>query len=55
MRSEETVLMCDESATELNSELQYSEQNEIQLRNLTYEILYSLIVQIEVRFQDFES
>jgi hypothetical protein len=53
MRKEETISICCKSAMELNSELQYSEKNIIDLKTLTYEILDSIIVQIEVRFKDF--
>ncbi|XP_060846373.1 zinc finger MYM-type protein 1-like [Rhopalosiphum padi] len=47
MRKEETISICCKSAMELNSELQYSEKNIIDLKTLTYEILDSIIVQIE--------
>lgn len=38
---------------ELNSKLQYSEKNKIDLKTLTSEILDFIIVQIEIRFKDF--
>lgn len=53
MRNEETVSLCCKSAIDLNNELQYLEQNKIDFKNLTYKILHSLTVQIEIRFKDF--
>jgi len=43
MRKEEVRSICCKSAMELNSELQYSEKNIIDLKTLTYEILDSII------------
>lgn len=54
MRNEETVSECCKAAVELNSHLKYTDHDMCGLRNLTYEILDSLTVQLDVRFQDFK-
>ncbi|XP_060846566.1 zinc finger MYM-type protein 1-like [Rhopalosiphum padi] len=54
MRNDQnTITECCESAMELNNELQYTDKDINSLKNLTYEILDSIIIQTEVRFQDF--
>lgn len=53
MRNEETVSICIQSAIELNSEIQFSDDDVKGLNDLTFEILDSIITQTNVRFQDF--
>jgi len=54
MRNEETVVTCSKFAVELNSELQYSDNDVQDLKYLTYEILDSIITQTNIRFQDYD-
>lgn len=45
-------IYCEE-ATTLNNDLKYDDQKQDELRKVTYEILDSLIIQIDIRFEDF--
>jgi hypothetical protein len=45
------VIKC---SIELNSDLKYINEEKANLRRLTYEIIDSLIIQINIMFKDFE-
>lgn len=55
MRCETCIRECCEDSVQLNNDLGFSEKLTSQLRALTYEIIDSLTVQLELRFKDFES
>lgn len=54
LRNENSIYDIIKCSVELNTDLKYTNEEQANLRRLTYEILDSLIVQINIRFKDFE-
>lgn len=52
LRKEQTVNTCCDEAIQLNNDFEYGDKQKNNLRKITYEILDSLIVQINIRFED---
>jgi len=50
LRIEQTVNTCCDEAIQLNNDFEYGDKQKNNLRKITYEILDSLIVQINIRF-----
>ena len=55
MRLENTVSSCIEKCHQISSEVNIDDSNRNLLKTLIYEVLDTLIMQLEVRFSDFES
>ena len=53
LRNDTNVNNCCDEAILLNNNLEYEDKKRNELRKITYEILDSLIVQINIRFEDF--
>ncbi|KAL4121279.1 hypothetical protein QTP88_013824 [Uroleucon formosanum] len=52
LRKEQTVNTCCDEAIQLNNDFEYGDKQKNNLRKITYEILDSLIVQINIRLED---
>lgn len=52
LRKEQTVNTCCDEAIQLNNDFEYGDKERNNLRKITYEILDSLIVQMNIRFED---
>lgn len=52
LRKEQTVNTCCDEAIQLNNDFEYGDKQKNNLHKITYEILDSLIVQINIRFED---
>jgi len=55
LRNEEIVVNCCEEANKLNDTLIYECKLKVTLRKISYEVLDSLTVQIDIRFKDFSN
>lgn len=55
LRNEDIVFNCCEEANKLNNILIYDCKLKTILRKITYEVLDSLTVQIDIRFKDFSN
>lgn len=55
LRNEEIVINCCDEAHKLNNILKYDDTLKTLLRKITYEVLDSLTVQIDIRFKDFSN
>jgi len=53
LRNDSNVNNCCNEAIILNNTLEYEDKKRNELRKITYEILDSLIIQINIRFEDF--
>ena len=53
LRNDSNVNNCCDEAIQLNNNLEYEDKKRNELRKITFEILDSLIVQINIRFEDF--
>eukprot|EP00102_Acyrthosiphon_pisum_P025972 XP_016663182.1 PREDICTED: uncharacterized protein LOC107884809 [Acyrthosiphon pisum] len=53
LRNDSNVNNCCDEAIQLNNNLEYEDKKRSELRKITFEILDSLIVQINIRFEDF--
>jgi len=54
LRNETSLHDIIKCSIELNTDLNYTNEEQANLRRLAYEIIDSLIVQINIRFKDFE-
>ncbi|KAL4104312.1 hypothetical protein QTP88_019613 [Uroleucon formosanum] len=54
LRNETSIHDIIKCSIELNTDLKYTNEEQATLRRLTFEIIDSLIVQINIRFKDFE-